>query len=292
MNKIETIIDEAYSLFNEKKYSEALEKIDAAEELVNNPEIQKDFSESDINETKASIHNFRGFNYLGLNQIEVAKENFEKSLELNPNSSQACAGIGEVFYLCRMENEAKVMFEWSLDHNPYNQFATSGLAKTNRSLGLPEAHNTLNLETTLKKKDNFFKAISEAYLLFNENKYKEALNKLNEMEKMFTQVFLSHDSATKISTLENFKGFNYLGLQEYETAKACFEKSLNLNPESSQACAGLGEILFIQGSDEEAKTMFEWAVKYNPKNEFAKAGLAKANSNLNLPADDNKRLEE
>ena len=66
------------------------------------------------------------------------------------------------------------------------------------------------------------------------------------------------------------------------SAKTCFENALNLNPNSSQACAGLGEILFLDEKDDEAKTMFEWGVKNNPANQFALAGLEKANQNLGL----------
>jgi Tfp pilus assembly protein PilF len=91
----------------------------------------------------------------------------------------------------------------------------------------------------------------------------------------------------KIASLENFKGFNLLALYRMDEARDSFEKALNINPVSSQACAGLAEIFYLLEEDQNAKTMFEWAVKNNPENKFAVSGLEKSNTNLGLDADHN-----
>ncbi|MCU7495312.1 MAG: hypothetical protein HF314_05765 [Ignavibacteria bacterium] len=273
MNQLETLFGQAYKFFEQKDFNRALETLDSAENLLAPEDV----------ENTASLLNFKGFNYLGMDSLEKARECFEKSLSLNPASSQACAGLGEVFFLCEYDYEAKAMYEWALDYNYENMFAAKGLAKVNMSLGLPEDHNTLNLETLDSKKENFYHLIGEAYRLFSERKYQDVLNKLTEAELYFNRKTFSRDSSQKISTLENFKGFNYLALQQLENAKASFENSLNLNPNSSQACAGLGEVFFLQEMEKESKTMFEWAVKYNPSNVFAVKGLAKVNSALGYP---------
>ncbi|HEX2962509.1 MAG TPA: hypothetical protein VHO43_11995 [Ignavibacteriales bacterium] len=273
MNQLETLFGQAYKLFEQKDFNRALETLNNAENML---------APGD-SENEASLLNFKGFNYLGMDALEKARECFEKSLSLNPASSQACAGLGEVFYLCEYDYEAKAMYEWSLDYNSDNQFAAKGLAKVNKGLGLPEDHNTLNLETLDSKKENFYHLIGEAYKLFSEKKYQEVLNKLTEAELYFNRKAVSKDTSQKISTLENFRGFNYLALQETENAKACFENSLKLNPNSSQACAGLGEVFFLQEMEKESKTMFEWAVKNNPSNMFAVKGLARVNEILGYP---------
>jgi len=266
--------------FNTKSFYQALDKLSEAEKLLDDAKVTNKFSEAELREKIVSLENFKGFIYLSLQEYEKAKLAFEKALDINPNSSQACAGLGEVFYLGKMDQEAKIMYEWAIDNNPQNQFAVSGLEKVNKSLGLPPENNTLNIETTLNKKTKYFKYISEAYSLFSEKKYNEALEKLDEVEKLFSKTLLSNDSTSKIASVNNFRGFNYLALDELEKAKEAFETALKLNQYSSQACAGLGEVYFLGGLDKDAKTMFEWAVKNNPNNGFAVRGLSKINKQL------------
>jgi tetratricopeptide (TPR) repeat protein len=282
MNSLNSMVDQAYQLFLDKEYDTALQILESVKQDITNPNIDMQLAEGQKEDLIASVENFKGFNYLGKGDIEAAKNSFEKSLELNPNSSQACAGLGEVFYLCNMDYEAKVVFEWALDNNPLNQLAKAGLAKINKNLELPENHNTLNINTIVKKKKNFYSLLAEAYQYFSEGEYRLALEKLDGAEGLFSKSLISKDSAAKICSLENFKGFNYLALKEYSNAKSCFENALNLNPDSSQACAGLGEILFLDERDNEAKTMFEWGLKNNPSNQFAMEGLQKTNQNLGL----------
>jgi tetratricopeptide (TPR) repeat protein len=282
MPTLNKLVDKAYQLFLDKEYDSALEILEQVNHSITNPEIDLELTKEQENELVASVENFRGFNFLGKGDIENAKTAFEKSLELNPHSSQACAGLGEVFYLCNMDYEAKVVFEWALDNNPLNQLAKAGLAKINKNLQLAENHNTLNINTIVKKKKSFYSLLADAYQLFSEGEYHEALAKLDNADALFSKSLISKDSAAKIASLENFKGFNYLALKDYENAKLSFENALNLNPNSSQACAGLGELLFLDEKDDQAKTMFEWGLKHNPANQFALSGLEKVNQNLGL----------
>lgn len=277
MNQLETLFGQAYELFEQKEFVRAVEKLNSAENLL---------SPGD-SESAASLLNFKGFNFLGMNALEDAQKCFEKSLSINPASSQACAGLGEVFFLCEYDYEAKAMYEWALDYNADNKFAALGLAKVNRNLSLPEDHNTLNLETSISKKDNFYHLVGDAYKLFAEKRYRDVLQKLSEAELYFNHQAASKDTTQKISSLENFKGFSYLALQEVENARISFENSLHLNPNSSQACAGLGEVFFLQNLEAESKTMFEWAVRHNKTNMFAKEGLAKVNRGLGFADDHN-----
>jgi tetratricopeptide (TPR) repeat protein len=292
MSLLYQAIEKAYELFEKKEFNLSLQTALEAEELLKGEENSNTLSEEEKTEITGSLENFKGFNYLSLEQIAEAKDAFENSLNINPNSSQACAGMGEVFFLLERDEEAKVMFEWALDNSPTNLFAKAGLAKVNKRLGLPENHTTLNVETTLRRKDDFFKLISDSYRLFTEYKYEESLKKLADVEVIFNSGITSRTSAAKIVSLENFKGFNYLALDRTEEAKDCFERALNINPASSQACAGLAEIFYLQGREKEAKSMFEWAVKHNNINEFAVEGLKKTNIALGLDANDNSLTEQ
>ena len=76
------------------------------------------------------------------NDLILAKEYFEEELNTNPDSSSACVGLGEIFFRNNQMNEAKVMFEWGVKNNPFNQAAITSLSKTNKQLGLIENNNS------------------------------------------------------------------------------------------------------------------------------------------------------
>ena len=135
------LVDSAYDFFNTKKYGESLEVLSNVDAVLNAEKLSKKEKAT----VQVSLLNLKGFNYLGLNALEKATEMYAGALEINPDSSQACAGLGEVFHMQFKEEEAKTMFEWAIKNNPGNLFAVSGLAKVNRDLGLEESHNNLVL---------------------------------------------------------------------------------------------------------------------------------------------------
>ncbi|MBI9072782.1 MAG: tetratricopeptide repeat protein [Melioribacteraceae bacterium] len=280
-------ISEAYNLFDKKMFSEAVNKLNKVEKLIDHDTLQPS-----TKKTLASVLNFKGFCCLALSDNDEARKAFEKSLQFNPNSSQACAGLGEILYLEGDDGKAKKMFEWALRNEANNMFAKSGLKKVNAALNLKDEDNTLVKGNLTGISGEIDSLIATGYSLYSAKKYIESLEKLDAAESLIVQHYSDEESGTTLSSLNNFKGFNYLGLDKNSKAKACFEKSLKFNSESSQACAGLGEVLFIENNDKAAKEMFEWAVKYNHDNLFAIAGLEKVNKALGLEALHNSQLEE
>ncbi|MCF8240216.1 MAG: hypothetical protein K9J16_02440 [Melioribacteraceae bacterium] len=132
------------------------------------------------------------------------------------------------------------------------------------------------------------KMLRDAYRLFYEKHFNESLERLKKLEILFEDSQKDHKKKDyMLSSLYNFMGFNYLALDKLKDSKTVFEKALNLYPASSQACAGLGEILFLVNMDRESKTMYEWALYNNPKNKFALSGLAKVNLQLEYPLEHN-----
>lgn len=274
------IITDAYKLFSDKKYRESITLLLKAEKAIENEKQSPEHFER-----RGSVANFKGFNYLGLNQLRNARTAFETALHYNPNSSQACAGLGEVLYLTEMYKEAKVMFEWALENNLGNKFAQSGLSKTNEKLGLHPTHLTLHEALEEVSKDDFYPILGEAYRMFGEREYEESIKLIKKAERILKKGKSGLNETEINGALENFKGFNYLGLGDPEAARKCFEKTLKKNPISSQACAGLGEVFYLEGNLREAKTMFEWGVKNNEFNKFAVENLKKVNRELGLEDD-------
>ncbi|MCE1189393.1 MAG: tetratricopeptide repeat protein [Ignavibacteria bacterium] len=247
----EVALDNAYLFFNEKKYSESLLALNVVE--------------AEYKEMLAGVYNFQGFNLLAMRDIEKAHQAFISARELNGESSQAYAGLGEVSYLQSKDYEAKEFFETAVRLNPENQFALSGLNKVNTVL---EAASQPVVDMAVIEEK-----IGLAFKKFSEKQYAEALPLLIEAETNLRS--LKTPLPDIISRLLNFKGFTLMSLQRISEAQGVFEESLKTNPQSSQAAAGLGEIFYLQDNYEAALQMFDWGVKLNPDNHFAKEGVQK-----------------
>lgn len=135
------------------------------------------------------------------------------------------------------------------------------------------------------------KILNAIYEVFELKKFHEALQVLNDNQQLFYSQYVEGAKNEIITAYENLKGIIYLSLNEVDNARICFETALNLNPESSQACSGLGEVFYLKGEDKNAKIMYEWGVKHNPQNMFAKSGLSKVNLALGLLPDDNSLMQ-
>lgn len=78
-----------------------------------------------------------------INEYDNAKQYFEETLKLNPTSSDACFGLGQVFYQAEMFEQSKTMLEWAIKNDPQNQKAAEGLKAVNEILSLAPEHNSL-----------------------------------------------------------------------------------------------------------------------------------------------------
>ena len=85
--------------------------------------------------------------YLVTANLSKAKETFESALNENPNSSQACQGLGEIFEQAEEYEAAKMMLEWAVKNDETNKIALQKLATLNISLGLDENDFSLSEET-------------------------------------------------------------------------------------------------------------------------------------------------
>ena len=80
---------------------------------------------------------------LVVKDLKKAKSHFEEALKFNPSSSEACFGLGQVFYQAEMYEESKSMFEWAVKNNPEYVNAFEALKSVNEILTLPQNHNSL-----------------------------------------------------------------------------------------------------------------------------------------------------
>lgn len=271
MKDFNQIFNTSFELFMNKNFAASLLKISEADMLL---------AASPVDELISSVENLKGFNYLGLNDTNTARKCFETSLNINPKSSQACAGLGEIFYLNNKDDEAKTMYEWAAVNDGRNQFAVNGLAKVNAMLGLPENDNSL-LKEKQKPEMNLNTMVLNANKFYGEKNFREVVNlttaaqvKLNEEINNLNEL---------LAEVKNLEGFALLNIEDVNSASDSFESALNIKPDSSQACIGLGEVLFKKLKITEAKTMFEWGVKNDPSSLMAQSCLAKVNLQLGYP---------
>lgn len=142
-NKIEETIDfdkllvEATNYYNDSNFKGTIEKIGSIISHIEFPKIKNSST------VKADLLNISGASYLNLGELELAHNCFEEALTLDPNSSQACFGLGEVFNNAEMYQESKTMLEWAIANDEQNQNAKIRLIEVNRKLNLPEDHNSL-----------------------------------------------------------------------------------------------------------------------------------------------------
>ncbi len=131
-------------------------------------------------------------------------------------------------------------------------------------------------EGTMQNAESLALLMSEIDDLFEQKRYAEVIRAVYGVESQFIQ---SIDD-NQLSALEVIKGFSQMCLEQLDEAMISFELGLNLNPESSQACVGLGEIFYLRSKDENAKLMYGWAVKLDEDNVGARRGLDKVNAAL------------
>lgn len=130
-------------------------------------------------------------------------------------------------------------------------------------------------------KDLFLKFFERTRIHLADNELELAESSIYNAVKHFApdNPFISYED------LLNLGGNISLALNNLEKAAEYFETELTENSNSSQACVGLGQVLYQSGKYEQAKLMFEWALKYNESNEHALKFLNEVNDKLGLQID-------
>ncbi len=220
-------------------------------------------------------------------QLNEAELYYRKAIDVNPDSSLANTGLAEIYFLMRNYSEAKIYFQKALQLEPDNVAAQKGLAKLPVS-SLSSEKEQITMNENNNGLINIEEAFNEAFLLFKNTDYHNAINKV---ELLIKYIESNEEPDVNLKTaLYNLKGFALLSLNNLIEAKACFETALKYDNHSEKACAGLGEVFFLSGKYEEAKTMYEWAVKYNDKDIYSVNGLAKVNKEFSLKENHNSLL--
>ena len=240
---------------------------------------EREFSYSDVESLAGNVS-------LALGDPHTAQKHFEEEFKC---STSSFIGMGEVFIQKGMFKNAKTMFELALYFSSENQLAGDRLAKVNDQLGLMPGHN--DFMNFMKVGINPFESLmKEAFICYENKEYQRGAELLIEYAKNYE---IKSDNELDNNDNEkyyNLKGFFHLRLNELDNARICFEQALKINPQSSQACSGLGEYFYLTLNIDAAKTMFDWAVKNDSQNQTAANWLKKINLKLGLQENHNSLL--
>ncbi len=124
-------------------------------------------------------------------------------------------------------------------------------------------------------KDVFKESFERVQIHVRENEYSLAASEVLRAIDNYPE-----NNGTKLPDLLSLAGNIFMMINDYERAHKFFEDALKLDPASSHACTGLGELFFASEMYKESKIMFDWGVKNNPSNRAALEGLAKVNQLL------------
>jgi len=134
----ESLFVQAYNFFKVSEFASVINLIEQHEN-----EFSKSLDNGTSIEDFAALHNLKGFSYLSMGNSHEARKSFENALYINPTSSQACTGLGEIFFIEDQLEEAKNMFERGIKNDSQNNFAVESLANVNKLLGYSTEHSSL-----------------------------------------------------------------------------------------------------------------------------------------------------
>jgi tetratricopeptide (TPR) repeat protein len=255
MSRYLQFLRDAFNNLHDKNPDLALAALDRAENAY-------DPNDQNLGLTKEDLYLTRGSIYYEQKNFSAALKAFERALQENNISSEACAQIGKTLLQLGEIDNARVMLEWSVKYDPFNQKAQLLLQKITAAIE----------DGIMAKADDDLLTI--AYADFEKKDFQSALEKVTLLEK--------HE-LEKYASILNFKGFIYLASQKNELARTVFEEAKRINPESSQAFTGLGELFYLEKKDYDAKKCFESALRFNKDNHLAMAGLKKVGTEFSAP---------
>ena len=222
------------------------------------------------------------------NNLQDARNYYQKVLELDPNHSQTLNNLGAIFLVLGERLKAKNCYEKVIELNPNYADAHNNLGNILKELGErlkakecyekaisinPNYLNAhYNLGTTFRELGERLKAKNcyEKVIELNPN-YVDAHNSLGIILKELGEIEKAKECYEKaISINPNYLNAHYnLGttfreLGERLKAKNCYEKVIELNPNYADAHNSLGVILKELGEIEKAKECYQKAIEIDP----------------------------
>lgn len=128
----------------------------------------------------ADVYNLIGMEYLFMDQLELAKENFIKCLEEEPEEQSSLYNVIYCFEFLEQYDEAIAFLTQYIDNNPYSEIAWHQLGRLNYSIkNYEEAYTAFDYATVI---DEFFMGayMEKAKSLERLGRFEEAIENYKE----------------------------------------------------------------------------------------------------------------
>jgi len=268
-DKVEEYVLQGWTHLNKSEYSEAIES----------------FSESINLYPVSSAYAGKGLAYYYEGEIDKARENFNKALELNKENKDAYIGLGwlNIHFKVKNDVQAEQYFKKGIESMQEDDSQKGSLLRAYEGLGSAQLmlKKYGDAESSFKKAisldPNFHNAHSGlGWTYYQQGKYEEAKTEFQTAIKL--DPYQSPSAHVGL-------GWVYYQASNYEEAKTEFQIALKINPKSDMRRVGgghqgLGWVYYQQERYEEAKTEFKKAFDINPDNELTIEGIKAVESKL------------
>ena len=231
-------IDSIIALFSLKKFQDALSAID--ELIVENP-------------NDALLFNIRGACYAGLDKINLARDNYEKAIELNPEYSKAHFNLAGVLHEQEEYDASIQSYETALSIDPNYAEAHNNLGNVFRDSS--ELDSAIECyQKAINIKSDYVEAHYSLGTTFQE------VGKLDDTVRCFEQVLEFRPDLTR--TLNNLGNIlRVLGRADEAIIK--YEKAISIDPNFVEVYFNLGTTFQELGQLDNAVKHYKKAIKIN-----------------------------
>ena len=205
--------------------------------------------------TRAGVNYFNGNSLFHQGRVDEAIIQYQKALALWPESADAHAGLGSIFYQKRRWDEAIIQYQKALEIKP-------DFAKAHNNLGycFLQIGRVNEAITEFKKALEIKPDFAEAH-----NTLGDCLLQIGRLNEAIIQY--QKASEIKPDFVEAHNNFGYVLFQKgrVNEAIAHFQRALEINPDFAEAHYNLGNCLFLIGRVDEAIVHYRKAIELQPR---------------------------
>jgi tetratricopeptide (TPR) repeat protein len=220
----------------------------------------------------ADVYNLIGMEYLFMDDLELAKENFIKCLEEDPEEQSSIYNVVYCYeFLDQNEDAIEYILKY-IDQNPYSEIAWHQLGRLYYGLKkYPEALNAFDYATIID--DEFMGAFMEkAKSLERLKRYEEAIESYNETIRI--------DDPTSYALLRMGKCFEKLG-DEVQALKF-YNKTVHEDPLLDKGWIAITDFYFRKKNFQKSLYYVNKALEIDGENKLYWKRFATINKSLNL----------
>ncbi len=220
----------------------------------------------------ADVYNLIGMEYLFMDNLELAKENFILCLEEDTEEQSSLYNVVYCYEFLDQNAEAIEYLSQYIDRNPYSEIAWHQMGRLNYSLkNYQDAYTAFDYATLID--EEFLGAYMEkAKSLERLKRYQEAIDNYNETIKL--------DDATSYALLRIGKCYEKLGNKVQ--ALKYFNKTVHEDPLLDKGWIAITDFYFRQRNYQKAAYFVDKALEIDSENKLYWKRYASINKAMNL----------